>query len=88
MCWAWPELEEAPRSVGEEGKEFPGGGGWGGRRLGVKWRLGQNGMFVESLWFSVTLYLDHPEWMVPKKPFWHSSTADRCIAPAHFFFFT
>lgn len=55
MCWAWPELEEAPRSVGEEEKEFPGGGGWGERRLGVKWRLGQNGMFVESLWFSVTL---------------------------------
>lgn len=38
MCWVWQEFEEAPRRIGGYGKEFPGGRGWGGRRLGVKWR--------------------------------------------------
>lgn len=29
MRWVWQEVEEASRRIGEDGKEFPGGGGWG-----------------------------------------------------------
>lgn len=35
-CGVWQEVEEAPRRIGEDGKEFPGGGGWGGWRAGSK----------------------------------------------------
>lgn len=49
----WQEVE-APRRIGEDGKEFPGGGGWGGWRTGRKMEE-WNRMVWLSLWVSVTL---------------------------------